>query len=106
MDLELILNLIRQRRDAWESLKLAKAQYLLEKDRESYTALSMAQQHYSSFQKRIYSFENLTEMFALMQENDGSSVVLSSDETHKLTLKITKTGFPMLGLETNEEIEL
>lgn len=105
MDLELILNLIRERRDAWNAYKLAQERYLLEKDRESFNSLVHAQQHYSSFQRRIYSFENLAEMFALMQESEGSQITLSSDETHKLTLKITKTGFPMLGLETKEEVE-
>ena len=106
MDLELILRLIQDRRNAFDAYKLAQAEFLANKDRESFSNLQATQQYYLSFQRCIYSFENMTEMFALLKENEDMGLVLSHDETHKLSLNLTKTGFPMLKLETNEEIEL
>lgn len=106
MDLELILRLIQDRRNAFDAYKLAQAEFLANKDRESFSNLQATQQHYLSFQRCIYSFENMTEMFALLQENEDMGLVLSHDETHKLTLNKSKTDFPMLKLETKEEIKL
>ena len=67
--------------------------------------MQSAQAIYSSFQGLIYTHEVIVELIKLGL-TERNIVIDSTDDGHTLFTKVSKQGFPVLTLTTQETIEM
>lgn len=95
-----ICKLMIQRHHAQNESKISKLKYVNELTQENYDQMQVTQQHYQSFQRKIYTHENIIEMLAILKESADPKIILDEIDGYTLELRLSINNLPVLTVKS------
>jgi hypothetical protein len=71
--------------------------------KENYETMQLLQRYYQSFQRKIYTHDNIIEMIELLKESAEDKIILDELDGYVVSLVVSRNKMPMLTVKALED---
>jgi hypothetical protein len=103
MNTQAVSILVIQRHIALNKYKSATTDYIENMTKENYETMQLLQRYYQSFQRKIYTHDNIIEMIELLKESAEDKIILDELDGYVVSLVVSRNKMPMLTVKALED---